>query len=64
MIVRVVWIVDAIRRNERALKGKVDDGILLETAIDRTLDSMPDSFLIKPFLEQHRAEVKNMPLTA
>ena len=24
---------------------------------------MPDSFLIKPFLEQHRAEVKNMLLT-
>ena len=24
---------------------------------------MPDSFLIKPFLEQHRAEMKNMLLT-
>ncbi len=23
-----------------------------------------DSFLIKPFLEQHRAEANNMPLTA
>ena len=35
----------------------------LETAIDKTLDQMPRSFLIKPFLEEHRAEVKNMLLT-
>ena len=49
------WSVDSVRQYK-----KTDN---LEAAIDRTLDSMPDSFLIKPFLEQHRAEVKNMLLT-
>ena len=49
------WSVDSVRQYK-----KTDT---LEAAIDKTLDSMPDSFLIKPFLEQHRAEVKNMLLT-
>ena len=49
------WSVDSVRQYKKT------DG--LEAAIDRTLDTMPDSFLIKPFLEQHRAEVKNMLLT-
>ena len=57
------WIVDAIRKNERALKGKVDDGILLETAIDRAIDTIPGDFIIKQYLETHRAEVKGMLLT-
>jgi len=50
------WSVDSVRQYK-----KTDN---LEAAIDRTLDSMPDSFLIKPFLEQHRAEANNIPLTA
>ena len=49
------WSVDSVRQYK-----KTDN---LEAAIDRTLDSMPDSFQIKSFLEQHRAEVKNMLLT-
>ena len=49
------WSVDSVRQY-----NKTDD---LEAAIDRTLDAMPDSFLIKPFLEEHRAEVKSMLLT-
>ena len=57
------WIVDAIRKNERELKGKVDDGILLETAIDRAVDAIPGDFIIKQYLETHRAEVKGMLLT-
>ena len=57
------WIVDAIRKNERALKGKVDDSTLLETAIDRAIDAIPDDFIIKQYLETHRAEVKGMLLT-
>ena len=57
------WIVDAIRKNERELKGKVDDSILLETAIDRAVDAIPDDFIIKQYLETHRAEVKGMLLT-
>ena len=57
------WIVDAIRKNERMLKGKVDDNILLETAIDRAIDAIPGDFIIKQYLETHRAEVKGMLLT-
>ena len=49
------WSVDSVR-----LFRKTDN---LENAIDRTLDQMPQSFLIKPFLEEHRAEVKSMLLT-
>ena len=49
------WIVDRIRRQ----KGNGT----LEAAIDRTIDQLPDDFLTKPFLEAHRAEVKNMLLT-
>jgi len=49
------WSVDSIREFR-----KHDS---LEAAIDRTLEQMPESFLIKPYLEQHRAEVKSMLLT-
>ncbi len=49
------WSVDSVRQYKKTEN--------LEAAIDKTLDSMPDSFLIKPFLEEHRAEVKNMLLT-
>lgn len=49
------WSVDSVRSFR-----KTDT---LEAAIDKTLEQMPQSFLIKPFLEEHRAEVKNMLLT-
>ena len=35
----------------------------LEAAIDKTLAQMPKDFQIKPFLDEHKAEVKNMLLT-
>jgi hypothetical protein len=50
------WIVDAVRRNQ---EEKMD----LDAAVDAALEEMPDSFLIKPFLLENRAEVKNMFLT-
>ena len=56
------WIVDRIRRNEKALKLK-SDGNPLETAIDRAIDDIPNDFIIKQYLEAHRAEVKGMLLT-
>ena len=49
------WIVDSIRRENRTTT--------LEAAIDRTIERLPGDFLTKPFLEAHRAEVKNMLLT-
>ena len=33
------------------------------SAIDQAISSMPDDFVIKPFLTAHRAEVKGMLLT-
>ena len=50
------WLVDAIRRHQRALKN-------LEAAIDAAIDEMPDGFSIKRFLLLNRAEVKGMFLT-
>ena len=49
------WFVDRIRTNER--------GASPEQAVDAALDSMPDSFQIKPYLEANRVEVKKMLLT-
>lgn len=47
------WIVDRIRNNN----GDV------ESAIDKAISEMPNSFIIKPFLLAHRSEVKGMLLT-
>ena len=35
----------------------------LDAGVDAALEEMPDSFLIKPFLLENRAEVKSMFLT-
>ena len=49
------WIVDQVRLLEK------DVG--LDAAIDQAIDNMPGEYLIKPFMEAHRAEVKSMLLT-
>ena len=50
------WIVDAVRKHQAE---KLD----LDAAVDAALDEMPDAFVLKAFLLEHRAEVKNMFLT-
>ena len=35
----------------------------IEAAIDKTIDEMPDDFLIKDYMVSNRAEVKGMCLT-
>jgi predicted transposase YdaD len=35
----------------------------MSSAVDRAISDMPDSFVIKSFLELHRTEVKGMLLT-
>ena len=50
------WLVDAVRRHQAE---KMD----LDAAVDASLDEMQDEFVIKPFLLENRAEVKNMFLT-
>ena len=47
-----------MRRNNTT---KDEEG--MSSAIDKAISSMPDDYVIKPFLEAHRAEVKGMLLT-
>ncbi|MBQ3479088.1 MAG: hypothetical protein IJH25_13065 [Clostridia bacterium] len=49
------WIVDRIRQENKTNT--------LDAAIDKTINRLPGDFVTKPFLEAHRAEVKNMLLT-
>ena len=49
------WLVEAVRRSE--------EKIGLEAAIDQAIDKMPNEYIIKQFMEMHRAEVKGMLLT-
>ena len=50
------WLVDRVRNLQ---KEKMD----LDSAVDLSLEEMPEDFLIRAFLLEHRAEVKNMFLT-
>ena len=52
------WLVAEIRK-----KNKTKDEEGASSAIDQAILAMPDDFVIKPFLEAHRAEVKGMLLT-
>ena len=52
------WLVEEVRRNNTT---KDEEG--MSSAIDKAISSMPKDYLIKPFLEAHRAEVKGMLLT-
>ena len=49
------WLVEQIRRNRRETE--------IEEAVDRAIEAMPREYVIKPFLDAHRAEVKGMLLT-
>ena len=49
------WLVNAIREREKDMT--------LEAAVDAALDEMPENFLIRPYLEANRVEVKKMLLT-
>ena len=45
------------------LRDTVEREKVLDIAIDRTIDAIPDDFVTKTYLEAHRAEVKSMLLT-
>ena len=49
------WLVNRVRDCEKTMA--------LEAAVETALDEMPDDFLIRPFLEANRVEVKKMLLT-
>ena len=44
------WLVDEVRRNNTTID---EEG--MSSAIDKAISAMPDDFVIKPFLEAHRA---------
>lgn len=50
------WFVEEIRQNKR-------NGYEIGTAVDKALDSMPEDFVIRQFLLDNRAEVKDVFLT-
>ena len=50
------WTVESVRRLQ-------NEKMNLDAAVDKTIDDMPDDFMIKSFLVANRAEVKQMFLT-
>lgn len=67
------WFVDRVRLHQAKLKAREDaiksqDGTksqqtgwkVLDAAVDKALDEMPDTFVIKSFLLAHKAEIKGM----
>ena len=55
------WFIDQIRTKKAAMP--TEDAESLTNAINQTISEMPDSFIIKPFLLIHQAEVLGMLLT-
>ena len=49
------WLVEEIRRNRKDAE--------IEEAVDMAIADMPQDYVIKPFLEAHKVEVKGMLLT-
>ena len=52
------WLVEEVRKNNTS-----HDETGMSSAVDKAINEMPNDFVIKPFLEAHRAEVKGMLLT-
>ncbi len=49
------WLVEEIRKNMKNME--------IEDAVDQAISMIPTDYVIKAFLEEHRAEVKGMLLT-
>ena len=56
-LMEYAWLVEKIR----SIK-KLSDENEVSSAIDKAINEMPNDFVIKPFLEVHKAEVKGMLL--
>ena len=50
------WLIERIRYNKE-LNGDI------ETAVDISIEELSDESVLKPFLLEHKAEVKNMCIT-
>ena len=53
------WLIDRIRNNQIGVSTEEE----MEIAVDRSLDELPEEFVIRPFLMEHRSEVKMSFLT-
>ena len=49
------WLVEEIRVNRQLAE--------IDEAVDKAITDMPKDFIIRPYLEEHRSEVKGMLLT-
>ena len=49
------WTVERIRASAAAMSAA--------EAVDEAIESMPDGFVIRPYLQAHKAEVRDMLLT-
>ena len=58
------WLMQRIRENIKVNKDSgVDKELIVKKAVDQAIEEMPKEYLLKSFLEVHRAEVQGMLLT-
>ena len=58
------WFIDKVRKYQKEVKNDtISAKEALRIAVDMALEEMPDSFTIKSFLLQNKAEVTNMCIT-
>ena len=58
------WLMQRIRKNIKVNQDNgVDKELIVIKAVDQAIEEMPKEFLLKPFLDAHRAEVQGMLLT-
>lgn len=58
------WLMQRIRENIKANQDNgVDKELIVIKAVDQAIEEMPKDYLLKPFLDAHRAEVQGMLLT-
>ena len=58
------WLMQMIRENIKLNQDNgVDKELIVMKAVDQAIKEMPKDYLLKPFLDAHRAEVQGMLLT-
>ena len=58
------WLMQMIRENIKVNQDNgVDKELTVMKAVDQAIEEMPKDYLLKPFLDAHRAEVQGMLLT-
>lgn len=55
------WLMQEVRKNRKGTGN--NDQMEIEDAVEKAISDMPKDYILKPFLEAHRAEVRGMLLT-